>query len=181
MLFIRVIEYWFWTSFQRLGGFTHSAPGIRLYLNDHYMASGDYIDHLESGQTPPLDCQYWVAPFVQEMFDQVLKAKRMDIAKEIIDSSAMKIENLKRNVYGCPANISQCAHKIPGDIMKRTTFNENMLTRCISLLKSQNPSDIYEWNLAAYLLEQSLNLSCGKLIRFCILTANLFLKKRRSA
>jgi len=63
-----------------------------FYLNEHYMMSSDYMDHLECGLTPPHDSQYLVAPFIQEMFDSVIKKSRMDIADEIKKSSAMKLE-----------------------------------------------------------------------------------------
>lgn len=62
-----------------------------FFLNDHYMASSDYIDHLECGMTPPEGMQYEVAPFVQEIFDSVLKQKRPDIAEAIKKSTAMKL------------------------------------------------------------------------------------------
>jgi hypothetical protein len=61
-------------------------------LNEHYMMSSDYIDHLECGLTPPQDSEYLVAPFVQRMFDSVIKKSRLDIAKEIKKITAMNLE-----------------------------------------------------------------------------------------
>lgn len=54
-----------------------------FYLNDHYMMSSDYVDSLEMSLTPEEGSQYWVAKFIQETFDEVIKPKRYDIAKEI--------------------------------------------------------------------------------------------------
>jgi len=63
-----------------------------FFLNDHYMMSSDYVDHLECGQTPPEDSQYLVAPFIQTIFDSVIKKNRMDIAVAIKSNTAMKLE-----------------------------------------------------------------------------------------
>ena len=62
-----------------------------FYLNDHYMTSSDYLDHLECGMTPPPNSQYLVAPFIQEMFD-TLKSSRKDIADAIKRKTAMQLE-----------------------------------------------------------------------------------------
>lgn len=63
-----------------------------FYLSDHYMMSSDYIDSLDCGLTPEEDSQYWVAPFVQEIFDRWIKPNRPDIASEIKSNTAMKLE-----------------------------------------------------------------------------------------
>ena len=63
-----------------------------FYLNNHYMMSSDYIDSLEMGMTPEEDSQYYVAAFIQDIFDKVIKAKRMDIAAEIKSKTAMRLE-----------------------------------------------------------------------------------------
>ena len=63
-----------------------------FFLNDHYMTSSDYVDHLECGMTPPEDSQYLVAPFIQAIFDSVIKKNRMDIAVAIKSNTAMKLE-----------------------------------------------------------------------------------------
>lgn len=62
-----------------------------FYLKDNYMMSSDYTDSLDVGATPEEDSQYWVAPFIQEIFDKVVKAKRPDIVIEIQKHSAMKL------------------------------------------------------------------------------------------
>lgn len=49
-------------------------------VRDYYLMSSDYLDCLECGMTPEPDSQHWVAPFVQEMFDQTIKKSRPDVA-----------------------------------------------------------------------------------------------------
>ncbi len=52
-------------------------------LKEHYMTSSDYVDALECGMTPVVDSQYWVAPFVQAVFDDIISKQRSDIAATI--------------------------------------------------------------------------------------------------
>jgi hypothetical protein len=56
-------------------------------LNGHYMMSSDYVDHMDCGVTPPEKSEYWVAPFVQIIFEEVLLVSRSDIAKIIKDNA----------------------------------------------------------------------------------------------
>jgi hypothetical protein len=63
-----------------------------FYQNDHYLMSSDYVDSLNCGLTPDEDSQYWVAPFIQDIFDKVIKANRPDIAEMIKCKTAMKLE-----------------------------------------------------------------------------------------
>ena len=63
-----------------------------LYLNDHYMMSSDYTDSLEMGMKPDDDWQYLVAPFIQDIFDKVLKPRRMDIVTEIKSKTEMRLD-----------------------------------------------------------------------------------------
>jgi len=63
-----------------------------FYLNDKYMMSSDYVDSLDLGITPEEDSQYFVAPFIQEIFDKVIKISRMDLAIAIKNHTAMKLE-----------------------------------------------------------------------------------------
>lgn len=63
-----------------------------FYLNDHYMTSSDYIDSLECGITPEEGSQYYVAPFIQKIFKNVIKKNRMDLAEEIKSNTSMKLE-----------------------------------------------------------------------------------------
>mgnify|MGYP007072824340 CR=1 FL=1 len=63
-----------------------------FYINDQYMMASDYIDALDCGVTPELDSQYWVAPFVQDIFDNVIKKNRMDLAMAIQEDTAMLLK-----------------------------------------------------------------------------------------
>lgn len=63
-----------------------------FYLNDHYMMSSDYIDSLDCGLKPEEGSQYYVAPFIQEIFNDVIKKNRMDLAKIIKNNTSMKLE-----------------------------------------------------------------------------------------
>ncbi len=63
-----------------------------FYLKDNYMMGSDYLDCLDVGIQPEPDSQYLVAPFVQEIFDKVIKKNRMDLALELRKSTAMKLE-----------------------------------------------------------------------------------------
>lgn len=63
-----------------------------FYLNDHYFMSSDYVDYLDVGMTPEEDSQYWVAPFIQEAYSEIIEKYRPDIAKEIKDKTEMKLE-----------------------------------------------------------------------------------------
>ena len=60
-------------------------------VHDHYMMSSDYVDCLEIGITPEENSQYWVAPFVQEMFDKLINTKRPDVAEEIRRNTSMQL------------------------------------------------------------------------------------------
>lgn len=62
-----------------------------FYLNEHYMMSSDYIDCLDIGMQPEEGSQYWVASFVQEVFDKIIKTKRNDIAEELRKSTTMQL------------------------------------------------------------------------------------------
>ena len=63
-----------------------------FYLNDHYMTSSDYMDSVNSGLPPTEGSEYFVAPFVQGIFDTVIKKNRMDIAEKIISKTSMNLE-----------------------------------------------------------------------------------------
>ncbi|MBN1929982.1 MAG: hypothetical protein JW786_00035 [Desulfobacterales bacterium] len=62
-----------------------------FYLSDHYMMASDYLDCLDCGIAPEPGSQYLVAPFVQEIFDTVIKKNRMDLALEIKSKSEMRL------------------------------------------------------------------------------------------
>lgn len=54
-----------------------------FYLNDHYMIASDYLDSIDMGLTPEENSEYFVAPFVQEIFDTEINVRRPDLAKAI--------------------------------------------------------------------------------------------------
>ncbi len=62
-----------------------------FYLKDHYMCSSDYLDALEVGMQPEEDSQYLVAPFIQDIFSNVIAKKRPDVAKAILDTTSMQL------------------------------------------------------------------------------------------
>lgn len=66
--------------------------GYSLSVNDHYMMSGDYMDYAECGEQPPDECQFWVAPYVQRIYDAVLRTHRPDVADLIKLSTRMHLE-----------------------------------------------------------------------------------------
>jgi len=55
------------------------------------MMSTYYMDCIEEGMTPEEGSQYWVAPFIQEVFDKIIKVKRQDIAEEIKGKTLMEL------------------------------------------------------------------------------------------
>ena len=60
-------------------------------LNDHYMVSSDYIDCLDVGMEPEPDSQYWVAPFIQTIFTELIEKNQPDVAKLIKENTSMKL------------------------------------------------------------------------------------------
>ena len=63
-----------------------------FYIKENYMMSSDYLDYLDCGLEPEDDSQYWVAPFIQNIFDTVIKTNRPDISKIILENISMKLE-----------------------------------------------------------------------------------------
>lgn len=62
-----------------------------FYLNDHYMMSSYHIDCLEIAVEPEYGSQYWVADFIQEVFDKIIKIKRPDIAQALKENTNMEL------------------------------------------------------------------------------------------
>ncbi len=62
-----------------------------FFLNDHYMMSSDYVDYLDCGMQPEENSQFWVAPFIQEIFDTTITPHRPDIAAAIKNSTSMQL------------------------------------------------------------------------------------------
>jgi len=63
-----------------------------FYLNGHYMMSSDYVDNLVLGLTPEEGLQYYVAPFIQKIFNNFIKKNRPDIAETIKSQTEMRLE-----------------------------------------------------------------------------------------
>src|SRR3546814_20535950 len=69
--------------------------GYIFFLNDRYLMSSDYLDALECGMQPEDGSQYWVAPFIQEVFDKVITPRRPAVTAVIKTNSAMKISYMR--------------------------------------------------------------------------------------
>lgn len=65
--------------------------GYIFFLNDHYMRSSDYMDALDCGMQPEDGSEYWVAPYIQETFDEVITPRRPDMTAAIKTRSAMQL------------------------------------------------------------------------------------------
>jgi hypothetical protein len=65
--------------------------GYIFFLNDHYMMSSDYIDALECNMQPEENSQYWVAPFIQKVFDKIITPRRPDITVAIKTKTTMQL------------------------------------------------------------------------------------------
>jgi hypothetical protein len=63
-----------------------------FYLNDHYMRSPDYVDSIEFGLTPEEGSEYYVSPFIQDLFNEVIKANRPDLAAAIKKKTMMQLD-----------------------------------------------------------------------------------------
>lgn len=63
-----------------------------FYLEDTYMMSSDYFDYLDVGLTPVDNSQYWVAGFIQDIFDKIIKIKRPDIADLMKNNTLMELK-----------------------------------------------------------------------------------------
>ena len=63
-----------------------------FYINNHYMMSSDYTDSLDMGLTPVENSQYWVAPFIQDIFDEIFKKEYSVIFNILKDNTVMQIE-----------------------------------------------------------------------------------------
>lgn len=61
-------------------------------LHPEYMSSDDYVTMLEFNETPPDDSQYWVTPFVQDIFDQIVQKYRPDVKEYIKNNTCMYLE-----------------------------------------------------------------------------------------
>lgn len=62
-----------------------------FFLKGYYMTSSDYLDALECDIVPVEGSQYWVAPFIQEVFDNILSKQRPDIVNAIKKKTYMEL------------------------------------------------------------------------------------------
>lgn len=44
-----------------------------FHLNPEYLMSSDYMDYINTGETPPKGCENWIAPYAQKTFDKYIK------------------------------------------------------------------------------------------------------------
>ena len=63
-----------------------------FYLNDHYMASSDYLDALEVGVVPEAGSQYCVASFIQKTLSEYVKPNRPDLFKLLKEKTLMDLK-----------------------------------------------------------------------------------------
>lgn len=63
-----------------------------FYLNEHYMMASDYADSLDLGLEPEENSEYFVAPFIQEIFDSEIKIRRFDLAEAIKNKTSMMLD-----------------------------------------------------------------------------------------
>jgi hypothetical protein len=60
--------------------------------NPSAMISSDYVDYLDMGEQPPIGCERWVAPSVQEVFNSIVKPFNTDVAKYIKSLDKLDLE-----------------------------------------------------------------------------------------
>lgn len=63
-----------------------------FYQNEHYMIASDYVDSIDMGLRPEENSEYFVAPFIQEIFESEIKVKRPDLAEAIKNKTKMMLE-----------------------------------------------------------------------------------------
>jgi len=65
--------------------------GYIFFLNDHYLMSSDFLDAFECGLPPEEGVQYWAAPFVQAVIDQIITPRRPDVTAALKTNSKIQI------------------------------------------------------------------------------------------
>ena len=58
------------------------------------MRSSYYLDCLEFGGQPEENSQYWVAPFIQDVFHNLIAKHRPDIAETILNNTSMHLSKI---------------------------------------------------------------------------------------
>ncbi len=64
---------------------------LLMLIDSPLVASEDYIDFLESGQTPPEGCQYWVAPFIEEFIKENISLIDTNCLEYLKDNTSMRL------------------------------------------------------------------------------------------
>lgn len=60
---------------------------ILILIKADYISSNDYVDYLESGLTPPDNCQYWVAPIINEYISSFVVTLHPDLKKYLQENN----------------------------------------------------------------------------------------------
>lgn len=63
--------------------------GYLFFLMDHYLVSSDYIDCLEMRIQPEIGMEYWVAPFIKKVFEEIIVKFNPELAEELKKSTNM--------------------------------------------------------------------------------------------
>lgn len=64
---------------------------LLFFIRENYMMASDHRDALDLGTTPEPESEYWVAPFIQDFFDEVVAKNRPDLAQIIKENTEMKL------------------------------------------------------------------------------------------
>tara|TARA_R110002072_G_scaffold287464_5_gene453182 strand:+ start:21681 stop:22490 length:810 start_codon:yes stop_codon:yes gene_type:complete len=92
-------EIHFQNRARRLNTFLYDLDNIFIFhfayiftLHEKYMMSSDYTDYLDISRTPPEGSQYWIPPYIQDMFDTIVKKTRPDIAEFMLENTTMDLK-----------------------------------------------------------------------------------------
>lgn len=61
-------------------------------IKDVYLMSTDYVDYMDVGETPPEGAQYFVAPFIQDMFNETFLPHDIELYDEIKKHTSMQLD-----------------------------------------------------------------------------------------
>jgi len=74
-----------------LGCAAQPLAGLKYGRTIDFAESSDYVDALECNMTPEADSQYWVAPFIQDVFDGIIAKCRPDVAAIVKAHTSMHL------------------------------------------------------------------------------------------
>lgn len=63
-----------------------------FYLNPHYMTSSDVFDYLDCSLEIPVDMQYHVAPYIKNIFENLIDKEAKEIGRMIRENTDMQID-----------------------------------------------------------------------------------------